>query len=693
MLLDLLEEVVDAGVIRRSDVLPSAWAEGRRVMGSAESKFRGPFRYDLTPYAREIVDCLSPGHPAQQIWVMKGAQVGISKGVIENGINYVISEHPANILYLVGHSDLVKKAGAKLDLAIDGCGNRGLIRPTAMRRKGTKSGDTDFIKDFAGGSLYMGTASNHKTIRQADIMYGFYDDYEAARGASKESGDTTELILQRHASFGGDMKAMFLSTPEVASGSLIEEGYLTGDQRRFYIPCPCCGVLITLEWSWSVETNVGLRHGVGMPADWYPANGNTTAGMYWKVDDGGHLVAGSVGYVCQACGGFFDDREKGDWLRAGLYMPTGVAVGPEVVSFHISSLYAPPGMKGWEGYVRQYLAACPPGLPKKRSKFQTFVNLALGMSYEETEEAPEAKLLQRNVRGYDIGVVPDGLSVADGNGRIVMLTLAADMNGLVKDARLDWEVRAWSERGASYSVAKGSIGTFVPLEGRKRETAPRRKWTYEHGKANSVWPELTRVIDGVYMTDRGQKRGVMLAGIDCGHYSKYAYEYLDETPAHVIGLRGDKGDVALPEGRDVPWYKPGRERADYWLLDVNRIKDRLSEYMGLTWEEGVDEYQGAGFMNFPTPGGGLYGWGDYFEHFEAEHRVLAAASGGGGVRAVWQKKNSVAQNHFWDIAVYQLALRELHLHLEAKRMKAKGLTWGEYAAAVVGLLPELPKVK
>ncbi|HEV8512296.1 MAG TPA: phage terminase large subunit family protein, partial [Cyclobacteriaceae bacterium] len=59
---------------------------------------------------REVVDCLSPSHPARIVAVMKGAQVGFSTGVIENGIGWIISQNPGNILFMSGHELLAEES-------------------------------------------------------------------------------------------------------------------------------------------------------------------------------------------------------------------------------------------------------------------------------------------------------------------------------------------------------------------------------------------------------------------------------------------------------------------------------------------------------------------------------------------------------------------------------------------------------
>src|SRR5262245_59925841 len=56
----------------------SEWADRHRILSSRASAEPGRYRSDRTPYMREIVDALSPAHPARRIVVMKSAQVGFT---------------------------------------------------------------------------------------------------------------------------------------------------------------------------------------------------------------------------------------------------------------------------------------------------------------------------------------------------------------------------------------------------------------------------------------------------------------------------------------------------------------------------------------------------------------------------------------------------------------------------------------
>jgi hypothetical protein len=61
------------------DFTVSQWADAHRWLSSRASAEPGRYRTARTPYLREIMDALSPGHPAQRISFMKAAQVGATE--------------------------------------------------------------------------------------------------------------------------------------------------------------------------------------------------------------------------------------------------------------------------------------------------------------------------------------------------------------------------------------------------------------------------------------------------------------------------------------------------------------------------------------------------------------------------------------------------------------------------------------
>lgn len=658
-----IKDILEAGNVQISNIKPSDWTEKNMIM---QKPFPGPFRYSKTPYTREIVDCLSPDHPARWVAVMKGAQVGFSSGVIYPGVGWIIKNNPGNTFITVGAPDLIEKSMEKLDLMIDACGIRDYIKPQVMRNRMNKSGDTNFKKEFPGGYVTIASANNHKAIRQVDLQYGFFDDFESVKGQSKESGDTRKLLEQRFAAYADTHKIFYISTPELKQGSNIEPAYELGDRRKFLVPCPCCHAFIELKWS--VEGG---------------------GGIFFERDNSGRLVSGSVGYVCQECAGFFKDKTKHEMLNNGFWKPTAEPSKAGYYSYQISSLYAPIGMYDWEHYANDYCEANPLGQPRIEKNHKAFVNLCLGETYEQSSEQLRLDMLQGQDRPYNPWEIPEKLSLSDGNGRLVMITCAADMNGKVDDARLDWEIVAWSEKGASYSIAHGSIGTFIPRENTLKNKVDRERWTYDFNKPNSVWVEFDKIVNHVFTTDTGRNMKIMRTALDCGYFSNtHAYPYIDKSNPFpyikVSGIKGKGEEQYVMDDRDIKYFKPAQERPNLYILTVGRFKDELAANMQLNWDERTDAEQPFGFMNFPQARDGMYGNKNYYEHYQSEHRVIEKNEDGAGIAAAWKKKSSTVMNHMWDCRIYNMAAKEIVVEEYRKILKVPKLTWKEVVIAITG---------
>jgi phage terminase large subunit GpA-like protein len=650
-------DILESSRVRISDLRPSEWAEQNIIM---PKPFPGPLSYTKTPYTREIIDCFAPDHPAREIAVMGAAQFGKTASIIVPVIGYIIKNDPGNIIMTVGHEDLVDPAMDKIDAMLDSTGLRSLIRPSAKRAKNQKTGDTNTLKQFPNGFFKLSTASNPKIWRQVDYKFGLIDDYEAVKVGSKIAGSTKKLIDKRFTAYAKTKKVLYISSPELAKFSNIHEAYLLGDQRKFLIPCPCCNVFIELKW-----TVMGKN--------------NEPAGITWQVDDENKPIPDSVGYICQECGKFFTDQNKPEFVNKGYWQATAKPFRPDFYSYHMSSLYSPHGMSDWLDYVYNYIECHPIGQPRDEGKYQTFLNLDLGEVYEPSGEAIEANQLQKNIRNYEIGSIPEKLSIKDGNGKIVLLTCACDLNGKLEDARLDYEVVAWSESGSSYSVTHGSIGTFIPNESGKKNKVEREKWSYENNKSNNVWKEFDKILGAIYQTDTGRKMRILITGMDTGYCELQAFTYIDSSNFYIVGLKGDKEGKYQRFGVEVPNFKVGQSRSNLYLLQVGCIKDDLANLIKLKWDSGNDDVQPGGFMNFPLPSDGKYLYGNYFSHYEAEHRILDKDK-----NFIWEKKNTLVQNHLFDCRVYNLALKEILVSLICKELKIKNYGWPDYVNIVLG---------
>ena len=656
-----LAQLFEESIPEISDIMPDAWTEQNVVM---PEPFPGPFSYRKTPYTREIINCLSPSVPVDTIAVKKGAQIGFSSGVIYPGICWIIKNSPGNTFLSVGAPELIEPAMSKIDQYINNAGIRDLIETQAKRKKNNKTGDTNKKKEFSRGFLLVGSANNHKNIRQVDLKYKFIDDLAAIKKSSKESGNTLKKLESRSAAYADQKKTFLISTPELRKDSEIDAAFEQGDQRKFYIPCPCCGTYITIEWS--------------TPSKKTP---DKMAGITWGFKENGQLDRAQVGYICQECDGFFTDKDKTDWLNKGEWRATTIAKREGYRSYHISALYAPIGMDDWYKYVGDYIDANPEGQPRKEDIWQVFLNECLGESYDPPKLSLKSSTLAiNNTREYEIGSVPEKMSIADGNGKIVLLTAAADLGGLVAginseydDVRLDYEVKAWAESGASYSITHGSIGTFRPAHmGRKDEA--RTFWSYDLSKQNNVWKEFIKVIQGQYKVD-GTNRvmTVGITGIDTGFADHQAFSFIDRCPMNVIGIKGDKEYKFIGVNDNTPKFKSSPARSKLFILKVGKYKDDMSQVLGLQWNKNSNTPQPPGFMNFPKSNGELYDLENFFLHYESEERREDKNG-----NYIWEKKTTKAQNHFWDVANYNFAVKEILMRGVLKDLNVVNGTWTDF---------------
>ncbi|PXX26270.1 phage terminase large subunit GpA-like protein [Thalassospira sp. 11-3] len=667
--LDIHEKIYDFKTVK---ILPSVWTEENVRLGSDISRYTGPFRYDKSPYTREIINNLSPTDPTETTAVIKCAQSGLTQGVIIPGICYIISENPGPILFMAGDKELARNSvRTRLDPVIESSGIGHLIRPNVIRKKNQRTGDTDFSKEFAGGQLIVEGTKNADKMRQFSVRYIFADDWEAAPRDDKKEGSVRKLVEGRSTSFGNMRKLFYISTPAVKQTSNIEPVYEMGDQRKWHWKCPHCKKYIPMEWRVKKEDG-------------------TYAGIKYELDQNGLLNEKSVHYECQYCGGKILERDKFNLNLAGKWIATAKPVRPNIRSYYLNALIIPPGFTSWVDLVYEWIEANPKDGVVDIGKLKTFLNIRLGQTWTEHGETPRVNELMKNICSYNPGTVPDITAAEHGNGDIIMLTLACDLNGIMEknnqDVRLDWELVAHTTTGAWYSVDHGSIGTFKRERDKtkfERETdGDREKWTYNHGHKNSVWPvfeELMRKKWPCETPDRHME--VMLTTVDTGYFTRLANQFIEKFDDLIIlGIKGAVETDYRRVQKDTAPVRQSRENKGLYILEVNQIKDELSSYIKLV--EGSDGYQPPGFMNFPQPQDGKYNMVSYFQHYEGERRVEETKDGV-VVGFKWEKKNSQSLNHFWDVRVYNIAARYIYLDLIARSEKnINKLSWAELVAMI-----------
>ncbi len=116
----------------------SEWADRYRTLSSRAAAEPGRYRTKRTPYMKEIMDALSPGHPAQRVVFMKAAQVGAT----EAGncfLGFIIHQAPGPALAVQPTVELAKRnSRQRIDPLIEesaGAAGQGEAGALARRRQ------------------------------------------------------------------------------------------------------------------------------------------------------------------------------------------------------------------------------------------------------------------------------------------------------------------------------------------------------------------------------------------------------------------------------------------------------------------------------------------------------------------------------------------------------------------------------
>jgi phage terminase large subunit GpA-like protein len=657
---------------------PSEIAEKYRVL--TDGNVTGQFEWERSPFWRDVVDTLSPECPYTDIFVEKASQMGWTLAALANILLAIMHQYHGNALFMSNNDANVKRSmkGFIDDMIRESGISAKVGRPKDGDRKLKGSGDTTGEKKFNNGmnTLYTWSGQTVGELSSITPKYGLIDEFERYK-ANNQSGHPFALISARYKTYQGAHKNFVGSTPEVEGSSLIHPLFLQGDQNYFNIPCPECGEYIDLRFS------------IRLP------NGDY-AGLSYKRTNLGGLEDGSVHYICQKSGGSFTEKHKHDMYKEDSYarknsgdkvciwIPTHQQANKKYGSFQVSGLYAGFGLGSWDKIVSDWCDINPINAPKRIELLITFQNQTLGIPWKETVREIKSDGLMKNQRNYMPAIVPDKLSNEHGNGDIIMLVCAVDLNGLMDeknpvndDIRLNFTVTAYTESGdadfhTSYEIMHGAIGDFE----RARDARERiikgggraDKLTYRHGASNSVWTIFeNEVLLRDWKTQSGKTMRIMLCGVDTGNYTVHANRFVAKHK-NCIAIKGGRPDEFAKDGEAKP-YVLKTEQPQLWKVDGNRLKDRVYESITTSWNEGSSKEQPLGHMNFPMSHDGLYTTESYFIEYEGEKREIVKNSKKQAIGWQWSKIHSESRQHYFDCRVYSEALVKIAMRIWCSEAK------------------------
>ena len=553
--------------------LISEYAANKRIL-PANTPFPGFWDNSRTPYSVEIMDNMSPFSQIIHTVTMKAAQLGLSAAA-ENAIAYWMDESPATILYVSATDKLLEKwATKRLEPVIDSCGFRHKIYAQTSNKGSRRTGDKIFSKEFVAGSLDMSSAQSPSGLRSDSVRILIRDEIDGPRALLVTGeGNWISVSAARTNAFGNRKKIFDISTPTTFDASLINILYGSGDQRKFFVPCPLCGEFQELLFG----------------------NESTAWGIKPQYKDG-NLVKAT--YICQLCEKSLENYHKRQMLSRGEWRPTR-KIDTIVRSYQISSLYSPPGMLSWTDLWREYEKAL-----KDPDGMSSFVNLYLGLPSKEEGSRPSLKKIIELRGGYRQGTVPDG---------VLYLTMGVDVQrGSEKDennpARLEMEIMGTGPGYRTYSILYKVIPGAIddPFSG---------AW-----EKLDEWAKSSGLI---FKRKDGREYHVSLIFVDSGDgmYTDVVYKFCDRwqntypSKGFAQIKRKGKEKIDIFSNRDYRRYRPAKLPDGGFLYEVSTNHYKTNIYRALKIARKEIDPQRPGFCDFPID----YGQ-KYFKMLSAEEK-------------------------------------------------------------------------
>ena len=585
--------IEDACRVRLAITRPSPvdWVQRNRYLpAEVGTPLPGQYSISRTPYLREILNRLHDTDPCYKITLLKSAQIGFTVGILENAILWIIGACPAPVLYATATDEVYKnRMQLNIEPAIDHAGLRNYLRPTAKRQTAHNrlSGDKMELKQFEGGYLVGGSIQKSALAKSYSIRYLLLDEIDSAPGVLQDEGDIIRLFIARTQAYISSRKILIGSTPRVMQTSRVWQHYTEGDQRKYYVPCKHCGTMQPLSFE-----QLKFKDSKGK----------------WTPD--------RARYHCVACDKAHTEGDKHAMLAAGEWRATAKPSEPGAHSYHLSALYSPSAFYTWARVARDYVDAYRAKENGDISPMRDFINLKMGLPWEERGGAPNASLIELSTRNsYRRGQYPDP---------VIFTTIGADVQG----DRIEAELLGWDARMVCYS-----IDYFVLTR---------------HRKQDSIYELLRTLFDP--MVERASNHPhsyTCLAAIDANYMSSDVYAYCSDTQQQVMPILGTSAGIAKPRRPIVSTEQLSEYPCSRLIANVDLIKDAVYTDLRKDRTQPFDKQQPF-TCNFPCDYPS-----DYYKQLTAESKVTEPSPKTRQPKVKWIKTHH--KNEALDCRVYAIA--------------------------------------
>jgi phage terminase large subunit GpA-like protein len=542
-----------AGLTCELEVLsPSEWAEEKRYLPSSNTSLPGYYSFDVTPYLREIVDCLGLESPVREVALMKGVQIGGTVGVLENSIGYCIDHvKSAPVMLVTADADLAKgRMESYITPMLQVSGLMHLIK-SADETNSRKNGKTDKKVEWVGGGFLIPLgAQNPNKLRSFSIQYLLRDEIDGWPDVFTKDGDSIKVSQDRTAAYESSRKVFDLSTPTIKGQSKIEARFKLGDQRYYHVCCLACGHPQVLRWRREID--------------------GVISGIVWGYTPEGKLDRDSVRYLCEKCQHPHTNDDKTRLLspaNGAHWRATATPASPHMRSYHLSALYSPVGMQTWATCVEKWLEAwdVERARPKDMGALQVFYNNVLGEPFEVKGEKLRFEIVSahRRLGVYSYGEIPNKWAVEHCGSPVLMVVCTVDVHG----DHLPVAVWGWCRD------QRVVLLDYWRLQGDTSQLDDAGTWT-----------KLRELIETKeYVADDGKKYRVQLTLIDSGYRTDQVYQFCSEYEAGVYPCKGREDIPKNAIVREFSEFKtPLGGRA--YSITVDLYKDRWSAALRHGWD-------------------------------------------------------------------------------------------------------------
>lgn len=589
---------------------PSEWSERKRYLPPSSTSMPGYYRFDVAPYWREVIDCMSPESDVRHVSVMKGVQVGVTT-LLENTIGYFIDQvKTAPMMLVTADAELAKlRIESFVVPMLKHSGLDHLVR-SLDEQNPRKTGRTDKKYEWEGGGFLVPLgAVNANKLRSIPIQVLLRDEIDGWAANVGKDGDPVKLSADRTAAYEASRKIFDVSTPLIKGVSKIDRLYSAGDQRKYYVRCLACRHPQVLRWRRKAE------------------NGKPASGIAWAMRDG-RLDETSVRYLCDSCGHAHVNADKTKLFAPGNaeWRPTAEPETAHHRSYHLSALYSPVGMQTWEACVQKWLEAWDDENNRARDnlQLQVFYNNVLGEPFEQRGMRLRLDVVSSHRRHvYRFGEIPNAWCAEFCGSPVLLLTCAVDVH-----------------------IDNLAVAVFGWCRGRRAVLVD--YWRFE-GDTESLdnpatWGRLREVIESREYVADGRSYRVQLTLVDCGYQTDTVYRFVERYEAGVYPVRGRDSP---PKGASFKefWSYTTPSGMLGWAASVDMYKERWSNALRRSWD-GLS-LQPEGLFNAP-----LDVTDEQLKELTVEtRREKVDATTGKRFGFGWHRPSG-ANNELWDLLVY-----------------------------------------